>query len=151
MASSFSSAQSRRPTFFGPYHHLLGVRASGWDHRFEECMLASASALELEKVLEEDLGIVSASVGDLIAEDSEAMAVKSWVSGPSSVIDETVAEMLKESYFPTTRVKIRLPGRTVPVPEEGYVVVFQDFFASASPTSPSSAACWRRLTSSSII
>lgn len=40
-------------------------------------MLASASALELEKVLEEDLGIVSASVRDLIAEDSEAMAVKS--------------------------------------------------------------------------
>jgi hypothetical protein len=30
-------------------------------------MLASAPALELEKVVEEDLGSVSASIGDLIA------------------------------------------------------------------------------------
>ena len=41
-------------------------------------MLASASALEFEKLVEEDLGSVSASIGDLIAMDSGDMAIKSW-------------------------------------------------------------------------
>ena len=36
--------------------------------------------------------------------------------------------MLKESYFPSSRVKIPPPGQTVPEPEEGYAVVFRDFF-----------------------
>jgi hypothetical protein len=40
-------------------------------------MLASASALEFEKLLEEDLGSVSAFIGDLIAMDPGAMVVKS--------------------------------------------------------------------------
>ena len=40
-------------------------------------MLASASALEFEKLLEEDQGSVFASVGDLIAADPGAMAIKS--------------------------------------------------------------------------
>ena len=61
MASFSASAHTRRPTFFGPYRHLLGIRAAGWSARFEECMLASASALEFEKLVEEDLGSVSAS------------------------------------------------------------------------------------------
>ena len=78
-------ARTRRPAFFGPYRHLLGVRAVGWGARFEECMLASASALEFERLLEEDLGSVSASVGDLIAADSGDMAIKSWDFGPSSI------------------------------------------------------------------
>ena len=69
-------------------------------------MLASASVLEFEKLLEEDLGSVSTSVGDLIAVDSVVMAIKSWDFGPSSITKEAVAEMLKESYFPSTRVKI---------------------------------------------
>ena len=73
-------------------------------------MLASASALEFEMLLEEDLGSVSASVGDLIAVDSGVMAIKSWDFGPSSITEETVTEMLKESYFPSTRVKIPPPG-----------------------------------------
>ena len=91
-------------------------------------MLASASTLEFEKLLEEDLGSVSASVGDLIAVDSGVMAIKSWDFGPSSIIEEVVAEMLKESYFPSSRVKIPPPGQTIPEPEEGYAVVFWDFF-----------------------
>ena len=91
-------------------------------------MLASASALEFEKLVEEDLGSVSASVGDLIAVDSRDMAIKSWDFGPSSITEEAVAEMLKESYFPSSRVKIPPPGQTVPEPEEGYAVVFRDFF-----------------------
>ena len=91
-------------------------------------MLASASALEFEKLVEEDLGSVSASVGDLIAADSRDMAIKSWDFGPSSITEEAVAEMLKESYFPSSRVKIPPPGQTVPEPEEGYAVVFRDFF-----------------------
>lgn len=91
-------------------------------------MIASASALELEKLVEEDLGSVSASVGDLVAADSGDMVIKSWDFGPSSITEEAVAEMLKESYFPSSRVKIPPPGQTVPEPEEGYAVVFRDFF-----------------------
>ena len=91
-------------------------------------MLASASALELEKVVEEDLGSVSASIGDLIAAGPGEMAIKSWDFGPSSITEEAIAEMLKESCFPSSRVKIPPPGQTVPEPEEGYAVVFRDFF-----------------------
>ena len=91
-------------------------------------MLVSASALELEKLLEEDLGSVFAFVGDLIAVDSGDMAIKSWDFGPSAITEDSVAEMLKESYFPSSRVKIPPPGQTVPEPEEGYAVVFWDFF-----------------------
>ena len=91
-------------------------------------MLASASALDFENLLEEDLGSVSASVGDLITVDSRDMAIKSWYFSPSSITEEAVMEMLKESYFPSSRVKIPPPGQTVPEPEEGYVVVFRDFF-----------------------
>ena len=69
-------------------------------------MIASASALEFEKLVEEDLWSVSASVGDLIAIDPRDMAIKSWDLGPSSITDEAVAEMLKESCFPSSRVKI---------------------------------------------
>ena len=86
MAFLSASAQTRRPAFFGPYRHLLGVRAIGWGARFEECMLASASALEFEKLVEEDLGSVSASVGDLIAADSRDMAIKSWDFGPPPLL-----------------------------------------------------------------
>ena len=91
-------------------------------------MLASAFALEFEKPLEEDLRSVSAFVGDLIAADSGDMAIKSWDFGPSSITEEAVAEMLKELYFPSSMVKIPPPGQTVPEPEEGYAVVFRDFF-----------------------
>jgi hypothetical protein len=31
--------------------------------------------------------------------------------------------MLKESYFPAVRVKIPLPGQTIPESKEGYAVV----------------------------
>ena len=107
MVAFFSAiAHTRWPAFFGPYRHLLGVRAGGWSARFEECMVASAFALEFEKLVEEDLGSVSASVGDLIAADLGDMAIKSWDFGPSSITDEAVAEMLKESCFPSSRVKI---------------------------------------------
>ena len=40
-------------------------------------MLASASALELEKLVEEDLGSVSTSIGDLVTANSGDMAIKS--------------------------------------------------------------------------
>ena len=116
-------------------------------------MLASASALEFEKLLEEDLGSVSASVGDLIAVDSGDMAIKSGDFGPSSITEEAIAEMLKESYFPSSRVKIPPLGQTIPELEEGYAVVFWDFFTCGLRflTSPSSAGCWRSSMSSSII
>jgi len=91
-------------------------------------MLASASALDFENLLEEDLGCVSASVGDLIAADSGDMAIKSWDFGPSSITEEAVAEMSKESYFPPSRVRIPPSGQTVLEPDEGYAVVFRDFF-----------------------
>ena len=91
-------------------------------------MLASASALEFEKLVEEDLGSVSVSVKDLIATDSRDMAIKSWDFGPSSITKEAVAEMLKESYFPSSRVKIPPSGQTIPEPKEGYAVVLRDFF-----------------------
>ena len=91
-------------------------------------MLASASALDFENLLEEDLGSVSASVGDLIATDSGDMAIKSWDFGPSSITEEAVVEMSKESYFPPSRVRIPPSCQTVPEPEEGYAVVFRDFF-----------------------
>ena len=91
-------------------------------------MIASASALEFEKLVEEHLGSVSASVGDLIAVDSRDMVIKSWDFSPSSITEEAVMEMLKESYFPSSRVKIPSPGQTVPEPEQGYAVVFRDFF-----------------------
>ena len=110
MAFFSASTHTCRPAFFGPYRHLLGVRAGGWSACFEECMVASASALEFEKLVEEDLGSVSASVGDLIATDPGDMAIKSWDFGPSSITDEAVAEMLKESCFPSSRVKIPPPG-----------------------------------------
>jgi hypothetical protein len=82
----------------------------------------------LEKLVEEDLGSVSASVGDLIATDSGDMAIKSWDFGPSSITEEVIAKMLKESCFPPSRVKIPPSGQTVPEPEEEYAVVFRDFF-----------------------
>ena len=91
-------------------------------------MLASASSLELEKLVEEDLGSVSASIGDLVAADFGDMAIKSWDFGPSSITEEAITEMLKESCFPSSWVKIPPPGQTVPEPEEGYAVVFRDFF-----------------------
>ena len=96
MAFLSPSAQTRWPAFFGPYRHLLGIRAAGWGARFEECMLASASALEFEKLVEEDLGSVSTSVGAQIAADSRDMAIKSWDFGPSSITEEAITEMLKE-------------------------------------------------------
>ena len=81
-------------------------------------MLASVSALEFEDLLEEDLGSVSASVRDLVFADSIDMAIKSWEFGPSSITEEAIAEMLKESCFSSSRVKIPPPGQTVPEPEE---------------------------------
>ena len=91
-------------------------------------MIASASALEFEKLVEEDLGSVSVSVKDLIATDSRDMAIKSWDFSPSSITEEAVTEMSKESYFPPSRVRIPPSSQTVPKPEEGYAVVFRDFF-----------------------
>ena len=56
------SSPPRQATFFGPYRHLLGIRASGWSTRFEECMVARAKAYELV----EDLASIEASIGDVI-------------------------------------------------------------------------------------
>jgi hypothetical protein len=44
VVASSSSSLPHRATFFGPYHHLLGIRASGCLARFEECMVASVEA-----------------------------------------------------------------------------------------------------------
>jgi hypothetical protein len=57
-------------TFFGPYRHLLGVRASGWSVWFEDYMVASVAAQELK----EDLASIDALIGDLVsAGEAEAM------------------------------------------------------------------------------
>jgi hypothetical protein len=71
--SSTVSPPLYQATIFGPYSHLLSIRASGWSTRFEECMIASAEA----QGLEEDLASIEASVGDLVgAEEAEVMAGK---------------------------------------------------------------------------
>ena len=71
--SSAVSPPPRQVTISGPYSRLLGIRASSWATRFEECMVAIAEAQELE----EDLAGVEASIGDLArVEEVEAMAGK---------------------------------------------------------------------------
>ena len=79
-------------TFFGPYRSLLGVRASGWSARFEECMIVSAEALGLE----EDFSRVEASVADLITvEEAGDMAGSSrtWDFGPSLMTKDIIEEL----------------------------------------------------------
>jgi hypothetical protein len=63
----------RRATFFGPYHHLLGIRASGWFAWLEECMVAIVEKQELE----EDFASIDASIGDLVGgSEAKVMAGK---------------------------------------------------------------------------
>lgn len=77
--------------------------------------------------------------------------IKSWDFGASSITELMVSEMLKESYFPTARVKVPPTGQTVPVPEEAmrWCSRISSPAASAYPTFPSSAAFWRRSMSNS--
>ena len=79
--ASPSSPPPRWATFFGPYRHLVGVRAIGWSACFEERMVASVEAQDLE----EHLVGVEAFVADLItAKEVEDMASASrtWDFGP---------------------------------------------------------------------
>jgi hypothetical protein len=109
---------------FGPYRHLLGVRASGWLARFEEWMLTSAEAHDLE----EDLASVDASIGNLTG-GSGAMAGKTWDFGESLVMEKMIKKMEKEGYFSVGRAKLLPVGQTVPSLNEGYAVVFRDYFS----------------------
>jgi hypothetical protein len=84
-----SGSHPCRASLFGAYSRPLGIRASGWSQRFEECILASAEAIELE----EDLASVVASVGDLISvEEVEDMAGadKTLDFGPSLMTKDMI-------------------------------------------------------------
>ena len=70
-----ASPSFRWPSFSRPYSRLVGVRASEWSKYFEECMVDSAEAHELE----EEIGSVEASVGDLVgSEEAGVMVKKTW-------------------------------------------------------------------------
>jgi hypothetical protein len=109
---------------FCPYRHLLGVRASRWLACFEEWMLMSAEARDLE----EDLASVDAPIGDLTG-GSGAMAGKAWDFGESLVTEKMIKKMEKERYFSVGRPKLPPAGQTMPSPNEGYAVVFRDQFS----------------------
>jgi hypothetical protein len=88
-------------------------------------MVASVEARELE----EDLARVVASVGDLIgAEETEAMARKTWDFGPSLMTKKMLAELEKEGFFPVGWAKLS-QGETVAETSMDYAVVFKDYFA----------------------
>jgi hypothetical protein len=127
LALAVASSSSRPPrcaTFFGPYHHLLGVRESGWLARFEEWMLTSVAARDLE----EDLASMDASIGDL-TRGSGAMAGKTWDFGRSLVTEKMIKKMEKEGYFSVGRDKLLPVDQIVPSPDEGYAMVFRDYFS----------------------
>jgi hypothetical protein len=126
VVASSSSHLPRWATFFGPYRHLLGVRASGWLARFEEWMLTSAEARDLE----EDLASVDASIGDLTGgSEAGAMARKTWDFGKSLVMEKMIKKMEKEGYFSVGWAKLPPVGKTVPSPTEGCAMVFRDYFS----------------------
>jgi hypothetical protein len=88
-------------------------------------MVASA----LAQGLEEDVGSVEASVGDLVgASEGTGMSGKTWDFGPSSVTTEAIVEMLDDGFFKAGRAMPPPAGETVPHPPEGYAVVFKDYF-----------------------
>jgi hypothetical protein len=76
--------------------------ASGWSAWFEECMVASAAAQDLE----EDLASIVASIGDLIGvKEAGLMARKTWDFGPSLMTKKTIAKLEKAEMFPLGRAK----------------------------------------------
>jgi len=88
-------------------------------------MLEVAAAQDLE----ETLSNVEASVGDLIsAREFEEMAAITFEFGESTVRTEDIADMVLARFFKDGRAKAPPAGQTVPAPEEGYAVVFRDFF-----------------------
>ena len=88
-------------------------------------MLEVAAAQDLEETLSD----VEASVGDLIsAKEFEEMAAITFEFGESTVRTEDIADMVLARFFKEGRAKAPPAGQTVPAPEEGYAVVFRDFF-----------------------
>jgi len=88
-------------------------------------MLEVAAAQDLEETLSD----VEASVGDLIsAKEFEEMAAITFEFGESTVRTEEIADMVEARFFKDGRAKAPPAGQTVPAPEEGYAVVFRDFF-----------------------
>jgi hypothetical protein len=88
-------------------------------------MVASALAQDLE----EDLGSMEDSIGDLVgASEGTDMASKTWDFGPSSVTAEAIVEMLDDGFFKAGRAMPSLAGEIVPDPQEGYAVMFKDYF-----------------------
>lgn len=103
MASSISPSLCWA-TLFGPYRHLLGVRASGWSARFKEFV--------------EDLGSVEASVVGLITvEEAEDMAGlnRTWDCGPLLMMEDMVGELRKLGVFGEAKAKPP-QGETIPNP-----------------------------------
>jgi len=88
-------------------------------------MLEVAAAQDLE----ETLSYFEASVGDLIsAKEFEEMAAITFEFGESTMRTEDIADMVEARFFKEDRAKAPPAGQTVPAPEEGYAVVFKDFF-----------------------
>jgi hypothetical protein len=85
--------------------------------------------LIMAQKLEEDLAKVEASISDLICADKfKVMADPTWDFGESLVTTEDIAEMVEAGFFKEGREKISPAGQTFTDLEEGYVVVFHDFF-----------------------
>ena len=121
----FPSPRPSRSDFSGPLRNLLSVRFGGWLRRFEDWMLEVAAAQDLEETLSD----VEASVGDLIsAKEFDSMAGITFEFGESTVRPEDIADMVEVGFFKDGRAKAPPAGQTVPAPEEGYAVVFKDFF-----------------------
>ena len=119
------SPRPSRSDFSGPLRNFLSVRSGGWLRRFEEWMLEVAAAQDLEETLSD----VEASVGDLIsAKEFEEMAAITFEFGQSTVRTEDIADMVEARFFKEGRAEAPPAGQTVPAPEEGYAVVFRDFF-----------------------
>lgn len=87
---------SLRPLLDHIYSRLVGVRACEWSKYFEECMVGSVVAHELE----EEIGSVDASVGDLVgSEEARIMARKTWDFRLSLMTEEMIEELEKAGCF----------------------------------------------------
>jgi hypothetical protein len=90
-------------------------------------MVASITTQELE-----DLASGDASIGEFVGgSELEAMAGKAWDFGESLVTEKMIKNMEKEGYFSIGRAELPPTGQIVPLPLEGYAVVFWDYFLMA--------------------
>lgn len=114
-----SSPPPLRVSFYGPYLELLGVRAGGWISRFEDCMLASAEARDLE----ESLFDIEASISDLVgASEGGGMEGKTLDFRPSQMTPGMLKKLEEKGCFPVSRGLLSR-GETTPKPTMNCAVV----------------------------